>query len=210
MSRPTQFRLRWKGAITGPFPLPRINEMLRTGEISLIHNIEVDEGWMTIRDYFRAIGLNRSTLQTGINESTARREDNSASPEPNSDLHGTETLSDVTRRNDAGESLERTVREGYLWCGSTFLFPPIFGLAVYGWHLISIDTPPISLFILLCFTTAVGCFLPVSFVRKIGHTLDQEGLGEIRQAQSNLAALLSILSLAIWLGACWLLVHTRS
>jgi hypothetical protein len=210
MSRPTQFRLRWKGAISGPFPLPRISEMLRSGEISLIHNIEVDEGWMTVRDYFRTIGLNRSPAQMGISESNARRDDDSAAPPTGANLHTSETMSVETGRNAAGESLERTVREGYLWCGSTFLFPPIFGLSVYAWHLLFAETPPISLFIVLCLTTAVGCFLPVSFVQKIGRTLDQEGLGEIRQAQSNLAVLLSILSLAIWLGACWLLVHTRS
>ncbi|MEY4034377.1 MAG: hypothetical protein RL492_1571, partial [Verrucomicrobiota bacterium] len=38
MAKPDQFRLRWKGAITGPFALARISEMLRSGEISLVHN----------------------------------------------------------------------------------------------------------------------------------------------------------------------------
>ena len=42
MAASDAYRLRWKGAITGPFPLSRVTEMLRTGEISLLHNIEVD------------------------------------------------------------------------------------------------------------------------------------------------------------------------
>ena len=43
MAPPNAFRLRWKGAVTGPFPLARVQELLRAGEISLLHNIEVDD-----------------------------------------------------------------------------------------------------------------------------------------------------------------------
>ena len=59
MAPTNAFRLRWKGAVTGPFPLARVQELLRAGEISLIHNIEVDGGWMTLRDYLRGAGLTR-------------------------------------------------------------------------------------------------------------------------------------------------------
>jgi hypothetical protein len=110
-------------------------------------------------------------------------------------------------RNAAGESLERSVREGYLWCGSTFLLPPLFSLLVYAWHSISPETAPLSLFILLTFTTAVGCFLPVAFVRKVGRSLDQEGLSEIRQTQANLSILLASLGYVLWLWCFWILVH---
>jgi len=202
MSRPSQFRLRWKGAITGPFPLPRVSEMLRSGEISLLHNIEVDGTWLTVRDYFRAIGLSRAP--------SVPTPDADAPPSPGSELPLGDGLAPDNGRNAAGESLERAVREGYLWCGSTFLLPPLFALLVYGWHLVSPETPPISLFILLVFTTAVGCFLPVSFVRKVGQTLDQEGLAEIRQTQANLAILLAGLGFVLWLWCFWVLVHPRS
>jgi hypothetical protein len=206
MSRPTHFRLRWKGAITGPFALIRIQEMLRAGEISLLHNIEVDESWMTVRDYFRAIGLSRGPVATFDNAQPSMGAPASA---PGEELLIGEALSPAASRNAAGESLERSVREGYLWCGSTFLLPPTFGLAVYAWHLVSPDTPPISLFILLTFTTALGCFLPVAFVRKVGRTLDQEGLAEIRQTQANLAILLSGLGFVLWSWCFWILVHPR-
>ena len=145
MSRPTHFRLRWKGALTGPFPLVRIQEMLRAGEISLLHNIEVDESWMTVRDYFRAIGLSRGVAVATFDN--AQPTSGAPTSAPGEELPVGEALSPAASRNAAGESLERSVREGYLWCGSTFLLPPTFGLAVYAWHLVSPETPPISLFI---------------------------------------------------------------
>lgn len=207
MSRPTHFRLRWKGALTGPFPLVRIQEMLRAGEISLLHNIEVDESWMTVRDYFRAIGLSRGVAVATFDN--AQPTSGAPTSAPGEELPVGEALSPAASRNAAGESLERSVREGYLWCGSTFLLPPTFGLAVYAWHLVSPETPPISLFILLAFTTALGCFLPVAFVRKVGRTLDQEGLAEIRQTQANLAILLAGLGFVLWSWCFWILVHPR-
>ena len=206
MSRPSQFRLRWKGAVTGPFPLARVSEMLRAGEISLLHNIEVDGVWLTVRDYFRTIGLSRAPV---VADSSAG-DQQGAPPPPGAELPLGESLAPDTLRNAAGESLERSVREGYLWCGSTFLLPPLFALAVYAWHSVSPETPAISLFILLTFTTAVGCFLPIAYVRKVGRTLDQEGLSEIRQTQANLSILLASLGFVLWLWCFWVLVHPHS
>jgi hypothetical protein len=65
MSKPSTFRLRWKGLISEPLTLGQISDKLRTGEISLIHSIEVEGSWITIREYFRTIGLGRSPLVTG-------------------------------------------------------------------------------------------------------------------------------------------------
>ena len=180
--------------------------MLRAGEISLLHNIEVDGSWMTVRDYFRAIGLSRAPSVSAA-EATGLGSD--TPPTPGSEASLREPHSPDSVRNAAGESLERSVREGYLWCGSTFLLPPLFALLVYAWHSISPDTPPLSLFILLTFTTAVGCFLPVGFVRKVGRTLDLEGLSEIRQTQANLSILLASLGYVLWLWCFWILVHPR-
>ena len=123
MSRPTQFRLRWKGAVSGPFSLPRVSEMLRSGEISLLHNIEVDDSWMTVRDYFRAIGLGRAAPVSTADSSGIGSD---IPPPSGSETARGEALATNNLRNAAGESLERSVREGYLWCGSTFLLPPLF------------------------------------------------------------------------------------
>ena len=129
MSRPAAFRLRWKGAITGPFPLVRVSEMLRAGEISLLHNIEVDGSWMTVRDYFRAIGLSRTPSVSSTD--TSGLDPDAPPPPPGAELPLGQALTPDAARNEAGESLERTVREGYLWCGSTFLLPPLFALLIY-------------------------------------------------------------------------------
>ena len=202
MSRPTHFRLRWKGAINGPFPLSRIQEMLRAGEISLLHNIEVEETWMTVRDYFRAIGLSRTP-----SVASAEAGADSPPPPPDSELPLGQALSPDSVRNAAGESLERSVREGYLWCGSTFLLPPLFALLVYAVYLLDGDhqISRTMLIILLAFTTTPAALLPIFFVRKIGVSLEQEGLSDIRQSQGNLALILGFLSLALWM-LCFLVL----
>jgi hypothetical protein len=148
---------------------------------------------MTLRDYLRGAGLTRVIAPTA--EVTA----GDAPPPPGFVADEHPGLMPDTARSAAGENLERTVRAGYLWCGSTFLLPPLFALAVYAWHIVAPDTPPISLFILLTFTTALGCFLPVAFVRRIGRTLDQEGL----------ALVLACLGLLLWLWCFWIIVQPR-
>jgi hypothetical protein len=207
MSRPTQFRLRWKGAITGPFPLTRVSELLRAGEISLLHNIEVDESWMTVRDYFRAIGLNRTPSVSSSDFAST----DASPPPPGAEIPLGESLTPDNERNAAGESLERTVREGYLWCGSTFLLPPLFALLIYVINLLDRDhqISRTMLLILLGFTTTPAALLPILFVRKLGKTLEQEGLSDIRQTQGNLVIVLGFLSLALWMLCFFVLLPTR-
>lgn len=208
MSRPTQFRLRWKGALTGPFPLVRVSEMLRAGEISLLHNIEVDGSWMTVRDYFRAIGLSRTP---SVSSTEASGLGGDAPPPPGAELPLGEALTADDARNAAGESLERSVREGYLWCGSTFLLPPLFALLIYVIYILDSDhqISRTMLLILLGFTTTPAALLPILFVRKLGQTLEQEGLSDIRQTQGNLVIILGFLSLALWMLCFFVLLPSR-
>ena len=209
MSRPNEFRLRWKGAITGPFPLVRVSEMLRTGDISLLHNIEVDGSWMTVRDYFRAIGLSRIPSASSLDASGLGVD--TPPPPPGSELPLGASLTPDAARNAAGESLERTVREGYLWCGSTFLLPPLFALLIYAVYILDSDRQisRTMLLILLAFTTTPAALLPILFVRKLGLTLEQEGLSDIRQTQGNLVIVLGFLSLALWMLCFFVLLPTH-
>ena len=209
MSRPTQFRLRWKGAVTGPFPLPRVSEMLRAGEISLLHNIEVDRSWMTVRDYFRAIGLSR--IPSALAQDSSGLGGDAPPPPPGSELPLGVSLTPDAARHAAGESLERTVREGYLWCGSTFLLPPLFALLIYVVYILDSDhqISRTMLLILLSFTTTPAALLPILFVRKLGLTLEQEGLSDIRQTQGNLVIVLGFLSLALWMLCFFVLLPSR-
>jgi len=181
--------------------------MLRAGEISLLHNIEVDGTWTTVRDYFRAIGLGRAS--SAASTEAAGFGADSPPPPPGAELPLGETLTPDALRNAAGESLERAVREGYLWCGATFLLPPIFALLVYAAYLLDNQLSRTMIVILLGFTTTPASLLPILFVRKIGLTLEQEGLSDIRQTQANLAIILGFLSLALWMLCFLVLIPAR-
>ena len=205
------FKLRWKGAVTGPFPLSRITEMLRAGEISLLHNIEVDGKWTTVRDYFRSAGLTRAhtpgpgfapPLSPFASDETPPGA--AAGPRP--------ALS--RRRLSPSEILDRSVREGYLWCGATFLLPPIFALLVFpmSW-LQGVEVAGMrSLHLAIVFILAalLGSFLPLIFVRRINATLGQAGLKEEGEAQVKLALILGFSGAILWLTMCgWYLSHRQ-
>ncbi|GDY17916.1 hypothetical protein LBMAG55_12390 [Verrucomicrobiota bacterium] len=213
MADQATFKLRWKGTVTGPFPLARITDMLRTGEISLLHNIEVDGKWTTVRDYFRSTGLTRAhTPGAGFAAPLSPYAIGDEPPPPpgapGTDAHPTP----LRRRLSPSEILERSVREGYLWCGATFLLPPIFALMVFpmSWlqnrpvnELRSFDLA--AVFIL---ATLIGSFLPLIFVRRIGATLTQAGLKEEGEAQTKLAVILGFSGAILWLAMCgWYLSH---
>jgi hypothetical protein len=184
--------------------------MLRAGEISLLHNIEVDGSWMTVRDYFRAIGLSRLPSISSTDTSSSFGAD-APPPPPGAELPLGQALTPDAARNAAGESLERTVREGYLWCGSTFLLPPLFALLIYVIYILDSDRQisRTMLLILLSFTTTPAALLPILFVRKLGQTLEQEGLSDIRQTQGNLVIVLGFLSLALWMLCFFVLLPVR-
>ena len=206
MAPTNAFRLRWKGAVTGPFPLARVQELLRAGEISLLHNIEVDGRWMTLRDHLRGPGLARV-----ISPSAEITPGNQPPPPPGFTSDDGAVIQGDVGRSVAGENLERAVRAGYLWCGSTFLLPPLFALLAYAVYLLDSDRhiSPTMLLILLAFTTTPAALLPILFVRKIGVTLEQEGLSDIRQTQGNLSIILGLLSLALWMACFYVLLPSR-
>lgn len=202
MAKPSQFRLRWKGTITGPFTLGKISEMLRTGEISLIHNIEVDGSWTTLRQYFRMIG-NGTTFPTS----------GSSTSSPNGDANIPQGLplgaSAQKNRLTRDQEIDHAVRLGYLWCGSTFLLPLFFAAIVPLCNVLMRDKlPDSSAFVLLAFATFVGCGLPLYFVRQIAVTLKREGLAEISQSQEKLCLALAALGVLVYLTVFWILTHS--
>jgi Mn2+/Fe2+ NRAMP family transporter len=134
-------------------------------------------------------------------------------PPPPPGAPGTEARpTPLRRRLSPSEILERSVREGYLWCGATFLLPPIFALMVFpmSWlqnrpvnELRSFDLA--AVFIL---ATLIGSFLPLVFVRRIGATLTQAGLKEEGESQTKLAVILGVSGAILWLAMCgWYLSH---
>lgn len=207
------FKLRWKGAITGPFPLARVTEMLRTGEISLLHNIEVDGKWTTVRDYFRATGLTRAhTPGVGFAPPLSPFAQDETPPPPPGAPDAGPRPAPTRRRLSPSEMLERSVREGYLWCGATFLLPPIFALLAFpmAW-LQDVEVTmmrTLHLTVIFILATVLGSFLPLFFVRRISVTLGQAGLKEEGEAQVKLALILGISGAILWLAmGGWYLSH---
>lgn len=213
MAPPVAFKLRWKGAVTGPFPLARITEMLRTGEISLLHNIEVDGKWTTVRDHFRTLGLTRSSASA--HGFAAPLSPFAAGDEPPPPPGAPAPATPKRRPPTPSELLERSLREGYLWCGATFLLPPIFALMVFPLSWLQgaevAAMRGLHLAIVFILASLIGSFLPLVFVRRISATLAQAGLKEEGEAQSKLAIILGISGAILWLAMCgWYLSHRQT
>ena len=211
MAKPNQFRLRWKGAITGPFALMRISEMLRSGEISLVHNIEVNDNWTTLRDYFRTLGNERpgGFLPPVFVNSDNQGQDQPPLPPGAPGSQANTAIPPQHNQNAAGEALERNVREGYLWCGSTFLFPPLFAVTIPLWEKMGGGLQPPSKFTLFIFATLVGCTLPLWLVQRVGRQIALEGLAEIAQAQLRLCLILAGLGAVFWVFMFYLLAYAK-
>jgi hypothetical protein len=198
MSKQSSFRLRWKGVISEPLSLGQISDKLRSGEISLIHNIEVEGSWITIREYFRTIGLSRSPITTAAQ---IRNQESVTSPP--------ETKADTHHKNTQ-PNLEHTVRMGYLWCGSTFIFPLLFSLIVPILEFLTKSSFPFSSrFVLLAFGTIAGCGLPYLSIRHINLTIQDHGLSDIVKDQQKLYVTLATASALVWLIVFWILAGTK-
>jgi len=210
MAKPDHHRLRWKGAITGPFPLARIGEMLRGGEISFVHSIEVNGSWTTVRDHFRTLGLGRAPLLPPLSPNATRADGDVPPPPPGSAPTAPSAAQvQANAASAAGEALERNVREGYLWCGSTFLFPPLFAVVVPLWEKVGGALPFSSKYTLFIFATLLGVSLPLWLVARVGRQITRDGLSEIAQAQARLGLLLAGLGAVFWLFMFWFLAASH-
>jgi hypothetical protein len=73
MSESTSHRLRWRGQVSGPFPLARILGRLDDNQIGLWHEIECDDGrWLTLEEF--------------LAEAAAARRSETAPPRPEPSL----------------------------------------------------------------------------------------------------------------------------
>ena len=187
--------------------------VMRTGEISLLHNIEVDGKWTTVRDFFRSTGLARTQpTGTGFAPTFSPFAGDEMPPPPPGAPTDPARPAPSRRRLSPAEILERSVREGYLWCGATFLLPPLFALLVFpmSWLQGAEVSAMRGVHLALVFILAalLGSFLPWVFVRRIGATLTQAGLKEEAEAQSKLAVILGVSGAILWLAMCgWYLSH---
>jgi TM2 domain-containing membrane protein YozV len=51
----SQYKLRWRGRQTGPYPVSEINRMLDEHEIGMGHEIYYEEKWIVLEEFFAAI-----------------------------------------------------------------------------------------------------------------------------------------------------------
>jgi uncharacterized membrane-anchored protein len=99
---------------------------------------------------------------------------------------------------------------GYLWCGSTFIFPLIFAAIVPILEFITKSTFPFSSrFVLLAFGTFAGCALPYLLVRHLNSYIQDQGLSDVVKDQQKLYITLATSSALIWLVVFWILAGPR-
>ena len=55
MNEPQEYLLRWRGRVTGPFPVPEINRQLDEHEIGTGHEIFYEQNWTTLGEFLAAI-----------------------------------------------------------------------------------------------------------------------------------------------------------
>lgn len=51
MNETQEYRLRWRGRETGPFPLEEINRLLDDHEIGLSHEIYCEDKWISLEEF---------------------------------------------------------------------------------------------------------------------------------------------------------------
>jgi hypothetical protein len=71
MNDPASFRLRWRGQITGPFPLETILRRLDDNELGLWHEIEHQDAWLTLEEFLAQAEQERR--RTAIADATVTR-----------------------------------------------------------------------------------------------------------------------------------------
>lgn len=74
MSSPSAstFLLRWKGAESGPFSIEEIRELLAAGEISRMHQVQVNGRWKLIDDFAELRELGGPPIEEPAPEPVAR------------------------------------------------------------------------------------------------------------------------------------------
>lgn len=185
-------KVRFKGVVVGQLTAAEIAERLRAGEISLTHAVEHRGRWLTIHQFLRE---NEPTVTppppgagggllgrlTGKNAGT----DPSMPPPP-----GAPSV--------VGDAIERRVREGYLWCGLTFLLPVALGLPI--WLLCShLNAPTTSLNACLIVGILLGDGYAAWRAHQSAEGLVQEGLEDVGRSLRQLSVALAGASACFWI-----------
>lgn len=185
-------RVRFKGVVVGQLTAAEIAEHLRAGKISLTHAVEHRGRWLTIRQFLRENELALTPPPPGAGAGLLGRltGKNAGTEPPMPPPPGAASV--------VGDAIERRVREGYLWCGLTFLLPVALGLPV--WLLCShLNTPTTSLNACLIVGILLGDGYAAWRAHRSAEGLVQEGLEDVGRSLRQLSMALAGASACFWI-----------
>lgn len=194
MAAPTH-TVRFKGVTLGNLTAAEIVERLRAGELSLSHAVQHQGRWMTIRQFLQAQSpATPATPESGflgrLTGRSATGDDAALMPPP-------------PGANPVGDAIEGRVREGYLWCGLTFLLPVLLGLPV--WTLGKLlDIRPYPINTLLVVAAIGGSGYAAWRAHRCARHLQSEGLDEVGDSMRQLALALAAAAACFWVAVALL------
>lgn len=186
-------KVRFKGVVVGQLTAAEIAERLRAGEISLTHAVEHRGRWLTIRQFLRenepAVTPPPPGAGAGLFGRLTRRSGETELPTPPPPPGASSVV---------GDAIERRVREGYLWCGLTFLLPVALGLPI--WLLCShLNAPTTSLNACLVVGILLGDGYAAWRAHRSAEGLVQEGLEDVGRSLRQLSMALAGASACFWI-----------
>lgn len=198
---PVLHKVRFKGVTLGSFTTAEIVERLRGGELSLAHAVEHRGRWMTLRLFLRET---TQTAPAPTGGSLVGRHATKHPPIPPGDAPPPPPGADTV-----AESIESRVREGYLWCGLTFVLPLVVGFPLWtvGKFLTGGSDPllrPLQISIALTLAAMAAAGYAAWRAHRNSLALDTEGLDDVGRSMRQLALGLCVASSGFWVLVVWL------
>ncbi len=198
---PVLHKVRFKGVTLGSFTSVEIAERLRSGELSLSHVVEHRGRWLTLRLFLRETSQIVTPTTGG---GALGRQSLKQPPIPPGDTPPPPPGADTV-----AESIESRVREGYLWCGLTFVLPLVLGFPVWALGKFLTEGPdpalrPLQITIALTLSAIAASGYAGWRAYRNSMALDAEGLDDVGQSMRQLALGLCLASSGFWVLVVWL------
>lgn len=185
--------VRFKGVILGEFTAAEIAERVRAGELNLAHVVRRRDRWVTLRQFLQESEVAATTEAPSAAGSLLSRLTGRMPPPP----PGGEAPPPPPGASSSGDPLESRVREGYLWCGLTFLMPAVIGLPIWGLCQLA-GLKSTTLGILWSLFALGGAGYAAWRAHLCAQELRDHGLEDVGQSMRNLALGLAALSSLFW------------
>lgn len=190
-----RYPIRFKGMSLGQLTGQEITERLRAGEISLAHVIEQRGRWMTLRQFLReSEPTPAATAAAPAAGLLGRLTGRTPPPPPGAD----QPPPPPGGATPVADPFDSQVREGYLWCGLTFLLPAVVGMPVWGichWA----GLKPFTMAVLWSLAALAGAGYATWRALDNVRRLHENGLEDVGGSMRHLALGLSALSGLFWI-----------